>query len=58
LQEVITQRQQATARLQSVRQALLLKDIQLAWDGWRELVLLRQMAHMAVQQWKYKTKAR
>jgi hypothetical protein len=52
LQEVIDLRHQVSGRLRGVAARMAHADLARAWDAWREHVLLRQMAVMAVARWK------
>lgn len=48
LQEVIDQRRQVASRLRGVAGHLVRSDLTRVLDGWREVVLLHQLAQMAL----------
>lgn len=57
MQEVIDLRHQVSGRLRGVAARIAHADLARAWDAWRERVLLRQMAAMAVARCKAGTAA-
>ncbi|KAF6256503.1 hypothetical protein COO60DRAFT_99985 [Scenedesmus sp. NREL 46B-D3] len=51
-QEVVNLRHQVSGRLRGFAARMAHADLARAWDGWRERVLLRQMAVMAAARWR------